>query len=55
MLIKEEYSSEILCLRAIEAAQKHKLVKVGDTVVFAGGVPLGIPGRTNMIRVCIVE
>ena len=30
-------------------------VKVGDTVVFAGGVPLGIPGRTNMIRVCIVE
>ena len=55
MLIREEYSSEILCLRAIEAAQKHKLVKVGDTVVFAGGVPLGIPGRTNMIRVCIVE
>ena len=55
MLIKEEYSSEILCLRAIEAAQKHKLVKVGDTIVFAGGVPLGIPGRTNMIRVCIVE
>ena len=28
MLIKEEYSSEILCLRAIEAAQKHKLVKL---------------------------
>ena len=55
MLIKEEYSSEILCLRAIEAAQKHKLVKVGDTIVFAGGVPLGIPGRTNLIRVCTVE
>ena len=55
MLIKEEYSSEILCLRAIEAAQKHKLVKEGDTIVFAGGVPLGIPGRTNLIRVCIVE
>ena len=50
-----EYSSEILCLRAIEAAQKHKLVKVGDTVVFAGGVPLGIPGRTNLIRVCTVD
>ena len=55
MLIKEEYSSEILCLRAIDAAQKHKLVKVGDTVVFAGGVPLGIPGRTNLIRVCTVD
>ena len=55
MLIREEYSSEILCLRAIEAAQKHKIVKVGDTIVFAGGVPLGIPGRTNLIRVCTVE
>ena len=55
MLIKEEYSSEILCLRAIEAAQKHGLVGVGDTVVFAGGVPLGIPGGTNMIRVCKVD
>lgn len=52
--IKEEYSSEILCLRSIEAAKAHNLVKDGDKVVFAGGVPLGIPGRTNLIRVCIV-
>ena len=54
MSIKEEYSSEILCLRAIEAAQAHGLVKDGDEIVFAGGIPLGIPGRTNLIRVCIV-
>lgn len=54
MTIKEEYSSEILCLRAIEAAQAHGLVKEGDEIVFAGGIPLGIPGRTNLIRVCIV-
>lgn len=54
MYIKEEYSSEILCLRAVEAARDHGLVKDGDTIVFAGGVPLGIPGRTNLIRVCIV-
>ncbi|MDD7219176.1 MAG: pyruvate kinase, partial [Clostridia bacterium] len=55
MRIKEEYSSEILCLRSMEAAQKHGLVKEGDTIVFAGGVPLGIPGKTNLIRVCTVE
>ncbi len=54
MLVKEEYSSEILCLRAIEAAQRHGIVQEGDKIVFAGGVPLGIPGRTNLIRVCIV-
>ena len=54
MLVKEEYSSEILCLRAIEAAQRHGIVQEGDKIVFTGGVPLGIPGRTNLIRVCIV-
>lgn len=52
--IREEYSSEILCLRAIEAAQAHGIVRDGDKVVFTGGIPLGIPGRTNLIRVCIV-
>ena len=54
MFVREEYSSEILCLRAIEAAREHGVVENGDRVVFAGGVPLGIPGRTNLIRVCIV-
>ena len=52
--IREEYSSEILCLRVIEAAQAHGIVGDGDKVVFTGGIPLGIPGRTNLIRVCIV-
>ena len=52
--IREEYSSEILCLRAIEAAQAHGIVEEGDKIVFTGGIPLGIPGRTNLIRVCIV-
>ncbi len=54
MMIKEEYSSEILCLRAMDAAQAHGVVKEGDKIVFVGGIPLGIPGRTNLIRVCIV-
>lgn len=54
MYVREEYSSEILCLRAIEAAKAHGFVEDGNEIVFAGGIPLGIPGRTNLIRVCIV-
>lgn len=54
MYVKEEYSSEILCLRAIEAAEKNGLVEDGDIAVFTAGVPLGKPGNTNLIRTCIV-
>ena len=54
MLVKEEYSSEILCLRAIEAAKKYKFVDDSDTIVFTAGVPLGKPGGTNLIRACVV-
>lgn len=54
MLIKQEYSSEILCLRAIEAARNNGFVTDEDTVVFTVGVPLGIARRTNLIRACVV-
>lgn len=54
MLVKEEYSSEILCLRAIEAAKKYQFVDDSDTIVFTAGVPLGKPGGTNLIRACVV-
>ena len=54
ILIKEEYSSEILFLHAIEAAQRAGLVDDGDTVVLTAGVPLGKPGNTNIIRTGIV-
>ena len=35
-------------------AADHGIVEEGDKIVFTGGIPLGIPGRTNLIRVCIV-
>lgn len=54
ILIKEEYSSEILFLHAIEAAQREGLVNDGDIVTLTAGVPLGKPGKTNIIRACIV-
>lgn len=54
IFIKEEYSSEILCLRAMDAAEHCGLVTNGDRVVFTCGIPLGVPGKTNLIRVCTI-
>ena len=54
LLIKEEYSSEILFLHAVEAAEKNGLVKEGDVVTLTAGVPLGTPGKTNTLRACVV-
>ncbi len=54
ILIKEEYSSEILFLHAIEAAERKGYVKEGDIVTITAGVPLGKPGKTNILRACVV-
>jgi pyruvate kinase len=53
-MIKEEYSSEILFLHAVEGAEKAGLVKEGDLVTLTAGVPLGKPGKTNLLRACVV-
>ncbi|MDO8682012.1 MAG: pyruvate kinase [Armatimonadota bacterium] len=37
--------------QAITAAKKAKLVKSGEMVVVTGGFPVGVPGRTNLIKV----
>lgn len=39
---------------AVEAAEKADLVKQGDLVVVTAGVPVGVAGTTNMIRVHLV-
>ena len=36
---------------SIEAAKKESLIKDGDIVVITSGVPIGISGTTNMIKV----
>ena len=43
-------SDELVDL-AVESAEKAGLVKNGDLVVVTAGVPVGIAGTTNMIRV----
>lgn len=55
LLMTKEETTEALFDEAVHAAKREKLIKSGDTVVLTAGVPLGIPGRTNMIRVIEVE
>ncbi|MCM1100943.1 MAG: pyruvate kinase [Acetatifactor muris] len=51
LVIREEETTDELFADAVEEALKTKLVKYGDKVVITAGVPMGITGNTNMIRV----
>lgn len=53
ILIKEEKEVFDLFDKAIQAAIKADLLKKGDLTVITSGVPIGISGTTNMIKVQI--
>ena len=40
---------------AIMAAEKMELLKKGDITVITSGVPIGMSGTTNMIKVQTVD
>ncbi|SCP96393.1 pyruvate kinase [Anaerobium acetethylicum] len=54
LLINEESNSDELFDHAIDAAEKAGLVKAGEITVITAGVPLGISGTTNIIKVQVV-
>ena len=49
--IARESSADDLFDEAVKAAENAGYIKKGDTVVLTAGVPLGVSGKTNMIRV----
>lgn len=49
--IPRESSADDLFMEAVATAEKAGLIEKGDIVVLTAGVPLGISGKTNMIRV----
>jgi len=51
LLINKEEDTEKLFNAALQASVDAGLVGHGDTVVLTAGVPLGVAGNTNMIRV----
>lgn len=54
VLIPYARNTDELVDLAMEAARQAGLVNQGDLVVVTAGVPVGVPGTTNMIRVHLV-
>ncbi len=54
ILIEEQQDADTLFHCAIDAAEKTGIVQSGDIVVITAGVPLGISGTTNMMKVDVV-
>lgn len=55
LLIEKQSTAEDLFKEALWAAEKAGKIKKGDKVVVTAGVPLGVSGNTNMIRVVEVQ
>lgn len=53
--IKKEETTEALFEDAVTECKRAGYIKSGDIVVLTAGVPLGKPGKTNMLRVVEVE
>lgn len=51
LMLRRESDAEELFADAVEEAKKAGYVKAGDIVVLTAGLPLGIAGKTNMLRV----
>ena len=50
-LIDEEENTDILTKHAVELALKKGYIKHGDLVVITAGLPLGVSGTTNLLKV----
>lgn len=55
ILIEEKNHIFELFDHAIDVAKQKKLVERGDVIVLTAGVPLGVSGNTNMMKVQIVD
>jgi len=54
LLVPRFASTDEMITTAMKAAQEAGLVRTGDRVVITAGVPLFVPGRTNMLQVRVV-
>lgn len=51
LLLEEKHETEELFDYAVDAAESAGMVEKGDVVVLTAGVPLGVSGTTNLIKV----
>ena len=54
IVVENLQNVDVLIYCCLEEAKKKELLKAGDKVVISAGVPLDVPGNTNMIRVEMV-
>lgn len=54
IMIEEKDNTDSLIDHVIEVAQRKGLLKNGDLVVLTAGVPLGVSGTTNLMKVHLV-
>lgn len=54
LLVEEKTTADELFDHAVDRAEEEKLVTTGEIVVITAGVPLGISGTTNMMKVHVV-
>ncbi len=51
LMCEEKDNTDELFNHAVEVSKENGLVEAGDTVVITAGIPLGISGTTNMLKV----
>lgn len=54
LMLSEETNTDILFEKAVDKAQDEGYLKNGDLVVITAGIPLGISGTTNLLKVHVV-
>lgn len=55
VLCEVKENSDELFAHAVSVSRKAGYIEVGDEVVITAGIPLGIAGTTNMLKVAVVE
>lgn len=55
VLCEVKENSDELFAHAVSVSRKAGYIEVGDEVVITAGIPLGISGTTNMLKVAVVE
>lgn len=54
IMVDEKDNTDALFDHVVDESRKHGLVKNGDLVVITAGVPLGVSGTTNLLKVQLV-
>lgn len=54
LMLEEKHSTDELFEHIVQVAEAQGLVKSGDIAVITGGIPLGVSGTTNMLKVHLV-